>query len=206
MPTTQPSWGTLDLSIIGLYFAAMMAIGLLVRRRATRKLDSYFLADRAVPWWMLGLSGCSSYIDVGGTMAHGGRAVLPGPEVHLDHARLLGLVDDLPLHGVSGEIHPALGRDDLCRMERDAVWRDARRRVRPARRGGLPAGADGLQPDVHGGGHGQVRRGVPAVAALAIDPDRVRRGGHLRHAGRVLRRDPHRFLPDACSSPSARSF
>jgi solute:Na+ symporter, SSS family len=68
MPTNYPRWGAIDLGIIGVYFLAMLAIGLLVRRRATQRLDSYFLADRAVPWWMLGLSGCSSYIDIGGTM------------------------------------------------------------------------------------------------------------------------------------------
>ncbi len=67
--TTRPGWGALDLSLIGLYFAGMLLIGFVVQRRATRKLDSYFLGDRAVPWWMLGLSGCSSYIDIGGTMA-----------------------------------------------------------------------------------------------------------------------------------------
>jgi SSS family solute:Na+ symporter len=44
-------------------------VGIIVRRRATKKLDSYYLGDRNVPWWMLGLSGCSSYIDIGGTMS-----------------------------------------------------------------------------------------------------------------------------------------
>jgi len=67
--TARLTWGFLDLAIIGLYFAGMLLIGFLVQRRATQKLDSYFLGDRAVPWWMLGLSGCSSYIDIGGTMA-----------------------------------------------------------------------------------------------------------------------------------------
>lgn len=47
----------------------MALIGFGVHRRATQRLDAYYLGDRAVPWWMLGLSGCSSYIDVGGTMA-----------------------------------------------------------------------------------------------------------------------------------------
>ncbi|HEY5913533.1 MAG TPA: hypothetical protein VJA21_23345 [Verrucomicrobiae bacterium] len=69
MTATRPGWGVLDLSIVGVYFAAMALIGFMVHRRATRQLDSYFLADRSVPWWMLGLSGCSSYIDIGGTMA-----------------------------------------------------------------------------------------------------------------------------------------
>ncbi len=59
----------LDLVIIVVYLFAVAMIGVVVRRRATKKLDSYYLGDRNVPWWMLGLSGCSSYIDIGGTMS-----------------------------------------------------------------------------------------------------------------------------------------
>ncbi len=58
-----------DLGIVLVYLGAMAGVGFWVRARATRRLDSYYLADRNIPWWMLGLSGCSSYIDVGGTMA-----------------------------------------------------------------------------------------------------------------------------------------
>ncbi len=63
------SLAPLDLAIITLYLVLVALVGFLVRSRATKKLDSYFLADRNVPWWMLGLAGCSSYIDIGGTMA-----------------------------------------------------------------------------------------------------------------------------------------
>ncbi|HVP91184.1 MAG TPA: hypothetical protein VMS75_08220 [Terriglobales bacterium] len=59
----------IDLAIIVVYLAAVAMIGVVVRKRATKKLDSFYLADRNVPWWMLGLSGCSSYIDIGGTMS-----------------------------------------------------------------------------------------------------------------------------------------
>lgn len=58
-----------DLVIIFVYFLANVGIGIWVQRRATKHVDAFFLADRSIPWWMLGLSGCSSYIDVGGTMA-----------------------------------------------------------------------------------------------------------------------------------------
>lgn len=57
-----------DLAIVAAYLAAMLLIGLRVRRRATKRLDAYYLAEREVPWWMVGLSGCSSYVDIGGTM------------------------------------------------------------------------------------------------------------------------------------------
>lgn len=58
----------IDLAIIAVYMLITVALGFIVRNRATKKLESYFLADRSVRWWMLGLSGCSSYIDIGGTM------------------------------------------------------------------------------------------------------------------------------------------
>jgi Na+/proline symporter len=58
-----------DLVIIVAYLVVVAMIGVVVRKQATKKLDSFYLADRNVPWWMLGLSGCSSYIDIGGTMS-----------------------------------------------------------------------------------------------------------------------------------------
>jgi SSS family solute:Na+ symporter len=57
-----------DLVIIGVYMAAMAAMGFWLKKRATGRLDAFFLGGRGIPWWMLGLSGCSSYIDIGGTM------------------------------------------------------------------------------------------------------------------------------------------
>jgi solute:Na+ symporter, SSS family len=58
----------IDLTIIALYLIANAYLGIFIRKKATKNMDSYFLGDRNVSWWMLGLSGCSSYIDVGGTM------------------------------------------------------------------------------------------------------------------------------------------
>ncbi len=63
------SLAPVDLAIIAVYLVLVAMIGVVVRRQATKKLDSYYLGDRNVPWWMLGLSGCSSYIDIGGTMS-----------------------------------------------------------------------------------------------------------------------------------------
>lgn len=60
---------TIDLLLILAYLLGVVLIGFWIKKRATQKLDSYYLANRNVPWWMLGLSGCSSYIDIGGTMA-----------------------------------------------------------------------------------------------------------------------------------------
>lgn len=59
----------IDLALIFGYLVFVALIGFWVQKRATEHLDGYFLAGRNVPWWVLGLSGCSSYIDIGGTMA-----------------------------------------------------------------------------------------------------------------------------------------
>ncbi len=60
------SW--IDLFIIGLYMLAMVVIGVVLRRRAARNLDAYFLGDRALPWYALSLSNASGMFDVSGTM------------------------------------------------------------------------------------------------------------------------------------------
>lgn len=58
----------IDIVIVIAYLLATVAIGISFQRRATQRLDSYYLAERQASWWMIGLSGCSSYVDIGGTM------------------------------------------------------------------------------------------------------------------------------------------
>ena len=58
----------IDYAIVGLYVLATIAIGLFARRRAARSLQSYFLADKSMPWYLLGLSNASDMYDVTGTM------------------------------------------------------------------------------------------------------------------------------------------
>jgi solute:Na+ symporter, SSS family len=62
--TLQP----LDLVIVAIYMIITMQVGVWFRKRAMKRLSAYYLADREVSWWMVGLSGCSSYVDIGGTM------------------------------------------------------------------------------------------------------------------------------------------
>ncbi len=62
--TFQP----IDIIIVVAYLIITVQVGVYFRKRAMRRLDSYYLADRGVSWWMVGLSGCSSYTDIGGTM------------------------------------------------------------------------------------------------------------------------------------------
>ncbi|HVU25410.1 MAG TPA: sodium:solute symporter family protein [Opitutus sp.] len=58
----------LDLAIIGIYFVAMLVIGVVVMKRASKNLDSYFLAGNSLPWWVLGVSNASAMWDITGTM------------------------------------------------------------------------------------------------------------------------------------------
>ncbi len=45
-----------DLAIIGLYLATTVAIGLMLKRRAAKNLDSYLLGGKQLPWYMLSRS------------------------------------------------------------------------------------------------------------------------------------------------------
>ena len=57
-----------DQIIVVLYLAAIMGIGIAMKRRAARGMSSYFLGGRQLPWWALAMSGSSSYFDITGTM------------------------------------------------------------------------------------------------------------------------------------------
>jgi Na+/proline symporter len=57
-----------DIFIIAAYMVAMILIGVWVTRKAAKNLDSYFLGDNMMPWWMLGISNAASMFDVSGTM------------------------------------------------------------------------------------------------------------------------------------------
>jgi len=60
--------GAIDILIIVVYILALIWIGLWARKRAARGVDAYFLGERKLPWWMLAMSGSSSYWDITGTM------------------------------------------------------------------------------------------------------------------------------------------
>ena len=46
----------LDWTIIGIYFALSLAIGLHYYRRAGQSTEDYFVAGRQLPWWLAGTS------------------------------------------------------------------------------------------------------------------------------------------------------
>lgn len=50
------SFATIDWMIIGGYLLGALLLGLLMARTAGRSIESYFVADRRLPWWWLGTS------------------------------------------------------------------------------------------------------------------------------------------------------
>lgn len=58
----------IDLLIIVVYLVSTIVIGLLLRKRAAKDMDSYFLGGKTLPWYMLGLSNASGMFDISGTM------------------------------------------------------------------------------------------------------------------------------------------
>ena len=62
------AWHPIDIAVLLLYFAAMVGIGIAVMKKASRGLDSYFLAGKELPWYVLGISNASAMWDITGTM------------------------------------------------------------------------------------------------------------------------------------------
>jgi Na+/proline symporter len=58
----------IDLGILIVYLGLVVSIGFIVKRMASRGIESYFLGGRRLPWWMIAMSGSSSYFDITGTM------------------------------------------------------------------------------------------------------------------------------------------
>jgi SSS family solute:Na+ symporter len=58
----------IDQAVIVVYLIVVVGTGVVLSRRASRNLDSYFLGGRSVPWYLLGISNASSMFDISGTM------------------------------------------------------------------------------------------------------------------------------------------
>lgn len=57
-----------DVAIIIAYLVIVIAAGVIVSRKASKNLSSYFLAGKTIPWYVLGISNASSMFDITGTM------------------------------------------------------------------------------------------------------------------------------------------
>ena len=58
----------IDIIIVIVYLFAIVLVGLLAQKKASEGIDSFFLGNRKLPWWVLGASGMASNTDIAGTM------------------------------------------------------------------------------------------------------------------------------------------
>src|SRR5579875_1744634 len=58
----------IDGVILATYLLLTLMIGWLYRRKARRSKESYLMAGKSLPWYLLGLSNASDMFDVSGTM------------------------------------------------------------------------------------------------------------------------------------------
>lgn len=58
----------IDITILVVYLIAMVVIGIVMRKRASKDKESYLMGGKKMPWYMLGLSDASDMFDISGTM------------------------------------------------------------------------------------------------------------------------------------------
>lgn len=57
----------IDNCILIVYFVIILSIGIIISRRAQSSVEGYFLGGNNLPWYVLGISGMASFIDIAGT-------------------------------------------------------------------------------------------------------------------------------------------
>ncbi len=57
-----------DVGIVVFYLIFVFCLGIYMERRAGKNIESYFLGGKTMPWWLLGMSGSSTFFDITGTM------------------------------------------------------------------------------------------------------------------------------------------
>ena len=68
MPATAQTINPIDLTIIALYLVLMAVVGWWASTKASKNAESYFLAGKSLPWWIIGVAHGSSGVDITGTM------------------------------------------------------------------------------------------------------------------------------------------
>jgi solute:Na+ symporter, SSS family len=58
----------IDYLIIAAYLLVMVMLGVYFQKKGSSSINAYFLGERGLPWWLLGISGMASNLDVAGTM------------------------------------------------------------------------------------------------------------------------------------------
>lgn len=61
-------FSTADYVVFAGYFLVLVALGIILNKRASGSLEDYFLGGRRLPWYMLGFSGMASWVNITGSM------------------------------------------------------------------------------------------------------------------------------------------
>ena len=62
------SLSDLDIAIVIIYFLLTLGIGFYLSKKASQSISAYFLGEKKIPWWAIGMSGTASNFDMTGTM------------------------------------------------------------------------------------------------------------------------------------------
>jgi len=69
---------TIDWIIVGLYLVAAIIIGIMLSKKATHDISSYFVSSRNLPWWLLGTSMVATTFAADTPLAVSGLVVSQG--------------------------------------------------------------------------------------------------------------------------------
>ena len=82
-----------DYILFGVYLATLIAMGLLLKNKASGSLEDYFLGGRRLPWWLLGFSGMASWISLTGSMVIVAFLFMIGPRgIYVEFRGGVGLI------------------------------------------------------------------------------------------------------------------
>lgn len=111
-----------DYGVILGYLVILLAIGLYLKKRASQSLEHYFLAGRKMPWWALGISSMSAWLDMAGTMVIVSFLYLLGPRpLHRNTRR--GVPGACVPDVVDGQVAQAFRCDDGRRVDKIQIRR-----------------------------------------------------------------------------------
>lgn len=107
-----------DILIICAYLMVIVAIGLFLKKKAAKNMDSYFLGGKSLPFYMLGLSNASGMFDITGHHADGVLGFCLWVQKSVDSMVVARVQSNFP-DGLSVGVAPPEQCADGRRMDKD---------------------------------------------------------------------------------------
>ncbi len=70
----------IDYGVMGVYLMVLVCLGFYLKRKASASLEDYLLGGRKIPWWLMGVSGMASFLDITGTVLIVSLLYMLGPQ------------------------------------------------------------------------------------------------------------------------------